>query len=149
MIVYARQGDLMVPVLVDDDFAHAGKLSIASHGYVQMTPPGAGKVQLLHRWLLGLQVGDRRIGDHINRDRLDNRQANLRAIDGSLSNANRPQAETAKNVYRMRNRWQAKVKWRGERIALGTFATFEEGRAAVAAFRATHPETLPPQLLDR
>jgi hypothetical protein len=88
--------------------------------------------------------------DHINRDKLDNRRVNLRVVDGSLSNANRPQAETAKNVYRDRHgRWQAKLKWRGQSITLGTFDTYEEGRAAVVAWRAQHPESLPPTTTER
>lgn len=149
--VLASHGDVFVPVLVDlDDFERLGgrSLSIGSHGYAQMFD---GTVQLLHRWIFGISGrGYSQIVDHVNRDRLDNRRTNLRVIDGSLSNANRPQAETAKNVYRTRyGRWETKVKWRGQRISLGTYATYDEGRAAVAAFRVEHPETLPPRKTER
>jgi hypothetical protein len=146
VIVLTRKGDLRVPVLVDDDFQHRGRLSIASHGYVQMTPPGTGRVMLLHRWLLGLAVGDPRKGDHVNRDVLDNRRCNLRAVDGSTSNANRAKLEIPTTcTYRMRDRWQARIRWRGQLYHLGTFRDREDAAAAVAAFRAEHPETMPPR----
>lgn len=144
----ARHGDIYVPVLVDHvdaDRLAGHSLSIGSHGYAHATLDGYQ--QLVHRWLLGLRTGDRRVGDHLNRDKLDNRRGNLRVIDGSLSNANRSQAETARNVYPTRyGRWVAKVKWRRERHWLGTFSTEDDALAAVARWRAEHPETLPPQL---
>ena len=34
----------------------------------------------LHRHILGLTKGDGKIGDHVNRDRLDNRRENLRVV---------------------------------------------------------------------
>lgn len=37
--------------------------------------------EYLHRIILGLKRGDRRIGDHINRDKLDCRRKNLRITD--------------------------------------------------------------------
>lgn len=145
--VYASHGDYLVPVLVDpEDASRLGvrKLSIGSHGYPQMFADG--RVQLFHRWLFGVSgKGYRQIVDHLNRDRFDNRRANLRVIDGSLSNANRPQAERALNVYQTRRgRWEAKVKWRGERIHLGTHDEREDALAAVARWRGENPETLSP-----
>lgn len=144
-IIYARRGELQVPVLVDDDFDHPGRLSIASHGYVQMTPPGAGKVELLHRWLLGLRVGDRKIVDHINRDILDDRRSNLRVVDGSVSNANRSITMPG-CVYRSRSgRWEAKVMWRRQRVHLGTHDTKEAAMAAVHVWRTENGATPPEQ----
>lgn len=43
----------------------------------------------MHRELLGLGVGDQRIGDHANGNRLDNRRLNLRACSFSQNARNR------------------------------------------------------------
>src|SRR3954470_6575890 len=91
----------LVPVLVDVDTwerLDGRALSIGSHGYAQLWEPP--RMHLLHRWVLGLQVGDRLIGDHKDRNVLDCRSANLRVVDGSVSNANRANTATG-CVYRV------------------------------------------------
>lgn len=138
-------GEVVTPtgqvVLLDvDDLARLNgrSVSIGSHGYAQIWEHP--RVLLLHRWLLGLGVGDPRLGDHINGDKLDNRRENLRIVTPAESNLNR--SVKGRGVYRTRNgkRWQAKVAHgRGGRATyLGTFDTADEAEAAVAAFRAEH-----------
>lgn len=109
-------------------------MSIGSHGYAQVWD--GTTVVLLHRWLLGLGAGDRYVADHINGDLLDNRRANLRAVDGSESNLNRDVKGDC--VYPMRGKWQAKVRHRGQRHHLGTYDSWEAAASAVAAFRREH-----------
>lgn len=75
------------------------------------------------------------IVDHINRDRLDNRRANLRAVTRSQNNANsakRPSRTGYRGVYRQKQsgRWIAQISCGGRRHHLGHFATPEEGAAA-------------------
>lgn len=48
-------------------------------GYA-MRSDGRSRVVLMHRQILGLTAGDRREGDHINHDTLDNRRENLRIV---------------------------------------------------------------------
>ena len=96
-----------------------------------------GKQQaiLMHREILGLLYGDRRLGDHIQcGNTLDNRRRNLRIADPSQSSANqrkrRDSTTTFKGVHRARNRWHAVIHWRNRRIPLGYFDTPEEAYAA-------------------
>jgi hypothetical protein len=129
----------MVPVLLDpEDIELLGrrKLSIGSHGYAQMWE--GRTVTLVHRWVLGLVKGDRRIGDHINGDRLDDRRSNLRIVDasGSSQNVSGRGRSRFRGVYPTKHgRWEAKVKFQGKSYCLGTYRTEEEAAAVSEAKR--------------
>jgi hypothetical protein len=135
----ARQSGVLVPVLLDpEDIERLGgrKLSVGSHGYAQMWERKT--VTLVHRWVLGLEHGDRRIGDHINGNRLDDRRSNLRIVDasGSSQNVSGRGRSRFRGVYPTRQgRWQAKVKFQGRYHCLGTFDTEEEAAAVADAKR--------------
>jgi hypothetical protein len=97
---------------------------------------GTDRIVLLHRALLGLTHGDGFEGDHINRDRLDNRRANLRKLPKNANQQNTPSKRGSSSIYRgvtkHRNRWQAVVTTNGRRIHLGSFTDeHEAGRAAL------------------
>lgn len=114
-------------------------LSIGSHGYAQMWT--GVTVALLHRWLMDVPdgTGYRLIVDHINRQPLDCRRANLRIVTPSQSNLNRSIAvrDLPLGVYRTRTgRYKAALK-RNRKIAhLGTYDTPELAAAAVEAARS-------------
>ena len=80
--------------------------------------------------------------DHINRDRLDNRWANLRLATHSQNQANRPppisNTSGFKGVtwHKNRRKWQASIRVKGEDKYLGLFDCPEEaGKAySVAAY---------------
>jgi hypothetical protein len=142
MAVPAKAGDVYVDVPMDEeDVARlAGrKLSIGSHGYAQMWD---GQVMLLHRWLMDIPdgTGYRVIVDHINRNVLDCRRANLRVVTPTESNLNRRIAarELPLGVYRngSSKRYVAKIKRHRKNHSLGTYDTPEEAAAAVEAARA-------------
>ncbi len=59
--------------------------------YADSTVKIDGKWQVLkmHRIILGLEIGDKRHGDHINHDTLDNRRGNLRIVTPAENNRNR------------------------------------------------------------
>lgn len=147
--VRAKAGDTYVDVLLDaDDAERLGtrKLSIGSHGYAQIWAPG---VMLLHRWIMQVPVGTgyQVIVDHINRDKLDCRKANLRIVTPTESNLNRalPKRDLPTGVYRARNkRYVAHLKRRGKQHNLGTFDTPEQAAAAVLEARR---ELDPPEFI--
>jgi hypothetical protein len=60
--------------------------SMSGAGYVQGWD--GENVRHLHRMILELPVGDPRVVDHINGDKLDNRRSNLRIADVTLNNRN-------------------------------------------------------------
>jgi len=100
---------------------------------------GGGHLKL-HRWLLdaavSLQV------DHINRNELDNRRANLRLATNQQNHCNRkPRPENNKTGFRcvhlnaLTGKYLAKVRRNYHYINLGTaYSTPEQASAAVEEF---------------
>lgn len=90
----------------------------------------------MHRVILGLSAGDGMDADHIDRDRLNNRRANLRACSRSENCCNKAKPRGWTNPYKgvsfnkKRNYWHAQVKLRGKNHFVGAFTTALE--AAVA-----------------
>jgi hypothetical protein len=138
---FAKNGNTYAIVLIDrGDFDALGsrQLSVGSHGYAQMWAGTSGGVEVLHRWILGLAKGDGLIGDHINRDKLDNRRCNLRVVDpsGSSQNVSGRGLSRFRGVHPARSgRWVARVKYQGQHHIVGTFDTEDEAAAAADAKR--------------
>ncbi len=92
---------------------------------------------LMHRLILdpgpGLTV------DHDNRNKLDNRRANLRLATYSQQIANQPLTSANSSGYRgvcwskRRRRWNAAVKVNGQRRDLGYYTTAEDAARAYDA----------------
>ena len=115
--------------LVDDaDYAaltQMGNWCLSNRGYaVHYTRiDGQRKVLFMHRVIMAappqLQV------DHINRDRLDNRRANLRFATRSQNQANkglqRNNSSRFKGVSWNKGRWEARIRYNGARLYLGRF----------------------------
>ena len=72
--------------------------------------------------------------DHINRDRTDNRIANLREVSPGENKQNRVKQSNNtsgfKGVTKKGNRWMAQIWIDGEKIYLGTFDSPQEGDIA-------------------
>lgn len=107
---------------------------------------------LMHRELLGLAPKDPRQGDHINRDRLDNRRSNLRITPpGGIQTQNRGPTKTykgkpAESAYRGVYKVKKKGRWTGRWKAcvagkyLGCFTSEIEAAKVASDFRR---ETMP------
>lgn len=80
-----------------------------------------GQKIFLHRYIIGY-AGSLDV-DHINRDPLDNRKANLRIIEHYRNNANNASVGV-KQVPS--GRFQAAICYKGKTLYLGTFDTAEE-----------------------
>lgn len=114
-------------------------------GYVarNMYEDGARRTVYLHRFLMGLTHVDKVTVDHINRDRLDNRRANLRVCTQAENCQNVPAAGGSspfRNVTwdRTRGLWQVQVTVAGKRHKLGRFASEVDAARAAQAFRDAH-----------
>lgn len=133
-IIYTNRG---VQILVDDeDFDDLSKFSwhISNRGYAARSIRRNGKNGSIrmHRYLLGLESGDERYGDHINGDQLDNRRFNLRIVTPAqnMMNTRKPRNNTSgfKGVCRTSKRpikWAAQIRLKGRNIALGVYETPE------------------------
>lgn len=103
----------------------------------------------MQRFLLGLEVGDPREGDHINGCTVDNRRDNLRIVTDLQNCWNR--AFYKNNASGLRgvsfharlNKWQARIYRDGKRVSLGYYLTAEEASDAYSiAFNQIQTEHL-------
>jgi hypothetical protein len=107
--------------------------------YAQRGIPGG--IILMHRAIKnapnGLQV------DHIDRDGLNNRRANLRFATHAQNNQNKAMHPLNSSgfkgvsLYKPNGRWRAYIDKDGHRTCLGYFATPEEAHAAYVAAAST------------
>lgn len=114
----------------------AGTLS-KRWGYLQIQIDG--KIYKAHRLAWVYMTGKWPKGDidHINRNRADNRWANLREATRSQNNINAGQRKHNTSGLKgaffrpdKKNRWQAKIGLNGKGVHLGYFLTKEEAHAA-------------------
>lgn len=95
----------------------------------------------LHRALLGLTPGDDIEGDHINRDRLDCRRVNLRAIPHAGNRQNHPSrggtsSHRGVSWIQRSQKWMAYIQVQGQTTSLGLYMTEDEAATAARAARA-------------
>lgn len=147
-----RDGSVRAYAIVDAadaEFVNQWRWSLQDvDGYVRRGTflGGVRKNHYLHRELMGCSEGDEVTVDHINRDKLDNRRSNLRAITQAGNSQNRigwsGASSKHRGVFRQRKsgRWMAQIKVNRRSIYLGSFATEEEAAAAARAARqVNHP----------
>jgi hypothetical protein len=91
-------------------------------------PNGKWTTEFLHRRILGLARGDKRYGDHIDHDTLNNRRENLRVPpNNSASNVNRRKKRTSTNMLkgvtfnRRLQKWVAQITQSGKSFHLGCY----------------------------
>lgn len=144
-----KAGNLKGWAIIDvDDAALIGRYRwcLDRDGYVvrsQRTATGIAQFKL-HREILGLAPGDGLIGDHINRNKLDNRRENLRVLTPGQSPQNRSSAARSTSRFRgvswnrERCKWHARAWVDGRNLHVGWFDDETEAGQAAAAFRAEH-----------
>lgn len=127
--------------LVDDKdykWLNKWKWSALKHYYtyyaIRSSPTINGKRTLItmHREILGLEPGDGKITDHINRAGLDNQRDNLRVVNNSINSRNsRIQKNNTSGCagvsWEKRNKkWRVKIEANGKRIFLGYFDNLDD-----------------------
>ncbi len=90
----------------------------------------------LHRVVMGLLAGDKRLVDHINHDTLDNTLENLRICSSAdnLKNQRKAKDNTSGhkgvNFDKRASKWRAQIMLNGKRKTLGYFSTIEDAAKA-------------------
>lgn len=95
--------------------------------------PGTPRTVYLHRVIMGAKAGQ--IVDHVDRNSLDCRRANLRFADGSQNAANavKPRRRPGFRGVQLNHKtgkYVARVRWHNEYTRLGYFVTAEEAARA-------------------
>ncbi|HVQ45170.1 MAG TPA: AP2 domain-containing protein [Candidatus Saccharimonadia bacterium] len=142
----AKDGSVRAYALIDADdadFVNQWEWHFASNYAVRNERFGdSGWRQIfMHREILDLpRLSKYRgpVGDHINRDKLDNRRANLRAVSKSEDAQNGPprggtSATPGVNWHKRQRKWIARVRVGDARRHLGSFDTEEAASAAIKA----------------
>lgn len=83
----------------------------------------------MHREILGLKRGDKRQGDHINHNTLDNRRSQIRIATQQQNKWNRKNAK-GYTWHKRDCQYAAQIKVNGKHISLGYFDTPTEARRA-------------------
>ena len=94
---------------------------------------------LMHRYILGLEYGDKREGDHANRETLDNQDGNLRIAtrvqNQENSSIHKDNASGFKGIAfdKSSGLWFSRISFYGKRIYLGHFRTPEAAHESYCA----------------
>ena len=90
----------------------------------------------MHRQILGLDYGDKRQGDHIHHDTLDNRRSELRIVTCRENGSNRKNKNSCTSQYvgvyfeSARGKWKAGILVNNHRKFLGRYDIEEDARDA-------------------
>lgn len=114
-----------------------------------MLPRVDGKQRLacLHRWIFGLDTGDKRQVDHIRHDTLDNRRANLRVVTDRENKQNWKSKSEMSSRFpgvcwdKAYERWRSKIRIKQRQMFLGLFD--DESEASDAYLSACHNLLVP------
>ncbi|MGE3267179.1 MAG: AP2 domain-containing protein [Chloroflexota bacterium] len=145
--LHTRAGSIRAYAVVDAadaEWASQWRWSLDSDGYAVRSTYDHGRRRLLklHRALLGLIHGDDTEGDHIDRDRLNDRRNNLRATtrEGNGQNVSSFSGSTSEfrgvSWENGRQKWRADIKANGRSKNLGYFDTESEAAEAARLARA-------------
>lgn len=148
LLAYEAESGLFAWKLDRRGHVKAGDPAGSAHGGGYRNIKFDGKKYLAHRvaWLYVTGEWPEEDIDHRNRDRVDNRFANLRVVTRqvNLQNQARPKSHSTSpylGVTRDKggNRWVAQIQVGSMKTWLGTFGTSEEASAAyLAAKRNLH-----------
>ncbi|WP_438396464.1 HNH endonuclease [Caballeronia sp. DA-9] len=146
------QSHLIVAHAVVDDadlpLVSGYRWTLCKDGYAMRR--AGGRYVYMQRVVLGLEKGSRLVADHINRDKMDNRRANLRAITIAANTQNRGAAKRNATGHRgvmqvASGRYRATAAVDGRIARLGLFDTAEAAAEAARRWRiANQPWNVEP-----
>jgi hypothetical protein len=138
------KGEPFFATIDAEDFAlvNPWKWGLTKNGYAEHIERADGRVAkvLMHRLIMGLERGDGKVVDHIDRNRLNNRKSNLRLVTPLENSHNRGKMPNGSSSCpgvswgKRTQKWQAAVRIAGRYHWLGYFT--EEGEAIRAVQEA-------------
>lgn len=140
--VHDRSGIVAYAKVDDSDYADLASVRWSiGRGYARRN--AGGRVELMHRRILGLTIGDGLHTDHVNGDPLDNQRENLRVVTHAqnMQNTTARTGATSRHrgVYRKPNgKWCAGGRLNGREHYIGIFDSELDAARAAAAWRAEH-----------
>lgn len=137
----ARDGSVRAYALVDAadaEWASQWAWRMTTWGYAVRSEKVDGRQHTvwMHRDLLGLADGRTPEVDHINRNKLDNRRANLRTVTHAQNGQNFPSRRGSSSVYRgvywdaSRGKWHATIRVNNKSVHVGRFSSETEAAEA-------------------
>jgi hypothetical protein len=157
--IHGRAGIVAYTSVLDDEFTRvvlaARRWHLTAWGYAKSDSrqDGVRKTLVLHCFVYQHYHGEIRAGlkvDHIDRNKLNNRPDNLRALTHSQNIANRPRQKNNTSGYvgvywhRGGRKWGANIMVMRKHIHLGLFSTAEGAAVAVNDAYAKHFPHVPP-----
>jgi len=119
----------------DDDYVELSKYKWSAYCRLGLWyAMRSEKPRLMHRYILGLENGDGKIVDHIDRNPLNNTRSNLRLATYQQNIVNRKLSKTNTSGFRgickIKERWRAGIRCNGKTLDLGMYPTKEQAATA-------------------
>ncbi len=136
-----------VAVVDDADFERVGKVkwfawwNKHTNTYYAMRTicvDGKKKRQAMHRVILDLDFEDKRQGDHIDHNTLDNRRENLRIVTSQENQWNRRYEKSGCSWSKHHKKWEAYISVNNRKKSLGLFHTPEEAHSVYLVAKAKY-----------
>ena len=136
-------GSKAVAIVDDQDYDRVNQYpwTLTQDGYAQASIDGC--TISMHRFILGDSV-DGKVGDHTNKQRLDNRRCNLRPCTEAQNARNRRKHRDATSRFKgviwdkSVSKWKANIGLDGKAYYLGTFEDEEDAARAYDALARKH-----------
>lgn len=126
--ITTSKGDVILADAAEADILRSLSWSVSKTGYA--VAYCNGKIQKMHRIILGEQLSDGDDVDHINRKKLDNRRQNIRVCkraENLRNSGERRNNSGHTGITVMKNgSYRASIALDGEQIHLGVYKTLEE-----------------------
>lgn len=140
-VIFTKKGEKVIFDKEDSEKISLHGWYVDNGGYVRTERRIMGKrcAILMHRFILGLPHSDKRIVDHINGIKTDNRLSNLRICTPAQNQHNQKKRMDNTSGYkgvafrRDSGRFRARISINGKRKNLGSFDSAEEAYEAYCA----------------
>lgn len=154
IFLYNIKNEEIARTLVDLDMVEKVKKYkwyLGKNGYPTTDIQGTSQKLYLHRVIMEKTLTQESIVDHIDRNKLNNRQCNLRVVTASVNGANKDKNErntsgvVGVSFYKNKNKWYSRIGYNRKTISLGAYSRFEDAVIARLEAEKMYYPSNPPQ----